>query len=206
MATRPFARRIAVAASLALAGCTAAGNVPPLGYATLPADAVVGAGDPTRAAIINTAYVFGNPASVAGQPDAAARAVANYEYLAVELPYGPRWRGFSPLVSTELAQGQAELRPAIGIAPDAPAQPVVEALYAASRALRAGDRAAAERILSQPIFPAGGVATLQRLAALPLLPRANAATSMAASEMDRQDRQQQDRGGGSGGGGGGGRT
>ncbi|GGC55039.1 hypothetical protein GCM10011504_36680 [Siccirubricoccus deserti] len=202
MATRPIARRTVVLASLALAGCVAAGNVPPGGYATLPADAVVGAGDPTRAAIINTAYVFGNPASVAGRPDAAARAVANFEYLAVELPYGPRWRGFSPLVATEFAQGQAELRPAIGIAPNAPAQPVVDALFAASRALQAGDRAAAERILSSPIFPAGGAATLQRLAALPMLPRANAATSLAASEMDRQDRQQQDRGGGAGGGGG----
>ncbi|MFC7543777.1 hypothetical protein ACFQU2_36020 [Siccirubricoccus deserti] len=155
MATRPIARRTVVLASLALAGCVAAGNVPPGGYATLPADAVVGAGDPTRAAIINTAYVFGNPASVAGRPDAAARAVANFEYLAVELPYGPRWRGFSPLVATEFAQGQAELRPAIGIAPNAPAQPVVDALFAASRALQAGDRAAAERILSSPIFPAG---------------------------------------------------
>jgi hypothetical protein len=202
MSTRLNARRFAVVAGLALAGCATAGNVPPGGYATLPTDAVVGAGDPTRAAIINTAYIFGNPASVAGQPEAAARAVANFEYLAVELPYGPRWRGFSPLVATELAQGQAELRPAIGIAPNAPAQPVVETLYAASRALRAGDRAAAERILSQPIFPAGGAATLQRLAALPMLPRANTATALAASEMDRQDRQQQDRGGGPGGGGG----
>jgi hypothetical protein len=203
MATHPLARRAALLSGLALAGCAAAGSLPPGGFASLPSDAVVGAGDPTRAAIINTAYVFGNPASVAGQPDAAARAVANFEYLAVELPFGPRWRGFSPLVGTEFARAQAELRPAIGIAPNAPAQPVVDALYAASRALRAGDQTAAERILSPPIFLAGGAATLQRLSALPPMPKVNVATSLAASELNRQDFDPRGRGGGSGGGGGG---
>ncbi len=179
---------------LLLSGCTPPG--PPLPSVSLPPDAVQGAGDPTRAAIINTAYVFGSPGSVAGQPAEAAQAVANYEYLAIELRTGPRWAGFSPLVSTEFAQGLPEVRGAIGIAPQAPPQAVIDALYAAARALRAGDTAAAERILSPPIFPAGGAATLQRLAALPLLPRANNATALAASEMNRLDREGERRGGG----------
>ena len=71
---------------------------------------MVGAGDPVRAAMINTAYVFGNPGSVAGQPDQAARAVANYAFLTAELPYGARWRGFNPNVGTELGFGMREVQ------------------------------------------------------------------------------------------------
>jgi hypothetical protein len=62
--------------------------------------------------------------------------------------------------------------------------------------LRAGDTLAAERILAPPLFPAGGAATLQHLAALPPLPRANYATSLAASEMNRLDQEGERRGGG----------
>lgn len=178
---------------LLLPGCTPPG--PPPISVSLPPDAVQGAGDPTRAAIINTAYVFGNPGSVAGRPGEAARAVANFEYLTVELRYGPRWVGFSPLVSTEFARGLPEVRSAVGIAPSAPPQPVIDALYAASRALRAGDIASADRILSPPLFPAGGAATLQRLASLPLLPHANNATALALGEMNRLDQERQRPGG-----------
>ncbi|MXP65934.1 hypothetical protein E0493_21540 [Roseomonas sp. M0104] len=155
----------------------------------LPPDAVEGAGDPTRAAILSTAYVFGNPAALAGRPAEAARAVANYEYLTVEIPAGPRWVGFSPLVGVELRRGLPEVRNAAGIAPEAPPQAVVDALYAASRALRAGDEAAARRLLSPPLFPAGGEATLARLANLPRLRQANFASSLAANELNRQDRE-----------------
>ena len=58
---------------------------------------------------------------------------------------------------------------------------MVDALYAASRALRAGDAEAARRALPLPLFLAGGRVTLARLAALrrcrgrgspPLSPRA----------------------------------
>jgi hypothetical protein len=191
----PGLRSLVLSATL-LSGCVAAG--PPVPSVTLPPDAVQGAGDPTRAAIIGTAYAFGNPASLAGRPAEAARAVAQYEYLTVEIPTGPRWIGFSPLVGLELQKGREDMRAALGIPPAAPPQAVVDALYAASRALQAGDAAAAERILAPPLFLAGGAATLQRLAALPPLPRANYATSLAASEMNRQD---QDHGGRRGGGG-----
>jgi hypothetical protein len=160
----------------------------PLPSVALPPDAVEGAGDPTRAAIINTAYAFANPATLAGRPAEAARAVANYEYLAVEIPTGPRWVGFSPLVGVELRRGLEDVRNAVGIAPDAPPQQVVDMLYVALRALRAGDAEAARRVLQPPFFENGGEATLARLANLPRLPRAEFATSLAASEMNRQDR------------------
>ncbi|MCG7361472.1 hypothetical protein MHZ93_09415 [Roseomonas sp. ACRSG] len=185
----PGRRRLlgAVLAALPLlGGCVS--TAPPLPSVSLPPDAVEGAGDPTRAAIINTAYAFANPASLAGRPEEAARAVANYEYLAVEIPGGPRWVGFSPLVGVELRRGLGEVRQAVGIAPDAPPQLVVNALYAALRALRAGDAEAARRVLQPPLFAGGGEAVLARLANLPRLPQAAFATTFAANEMNRQDR------------------
>jgi hypothetical protein len=193
---RALLLRLLLPALPVLAGCVPAGPPPP--SVGLPPDAVEGAGDPTRAAILNTAYVFGNPASVAGRPAEAARAVANYEYLTVEIPTGPRWVGFSPVVGLELRRGLEDVRAATGIAAGAPPQPVVDALYAAARALRAGDAEAAERILAPPLFPAGGAATVARLAALPPLPRAGFATSLAAGEMNRLDQDGRRGGGGFG--------
>lgn len=183
---------------LPLAGCA---NLPVPPPAALPFDAVQGAGDPTRSAIIGTAYALGTPSSLAGRPGDAARAAANYEHIAVEIPTGPRWRGFSPILGGQLAAGRDELRAALGIAPEAPPQAVIDGLYAAGRALRVGDGAAAERLLSPPVFQAGGAATLQRLAALPLLPRASIAANLTASELDRQERGDTRRGGGGGSGG-----
>jgi hypothetical protein len=169
-----------------LEGC--AGSSPPLPSVSLPPDAVEGAGDPTRAAIINASYAFANIGTLVGRPDEAARAVANYEYLAVEIPTGPRWVGFSPLVGVELRRGLAEVRSAVGISPKAPPQPVVDALYAVIRALRAGDAETAPRALRLPLFEAGGEATLARLGNLPRLPQAAFATTLALNEMNRQDR------------------
>jgi hypothetical protein len=63
-------------AVLLLLGCVTA-EQPPQGYATLPPDAVQGASDPTRAAIIGAAYAFGTSSSLNGQPAAVARALAN---------------------------------------------------------------------------------------------------------------------------------
>jgi hypothetical protein len=185
---------LAVAAAAAAGACAPLGPPPP--SVALPSDAVVGAGDPTRAAIINTAYAFGSPGVLAGRPDEAARAAANFEFIAVEIPYGPRYRGLNAILQPELEAGRAELRSVLGIRPDAPPQAVIDGLYAASRALRAGDTAAADRILSSPVFAAGGQATLQRLAALPPMPRVNVAATHTQQELDRSDRMDRQRGGG----------
>ncbi len=189
-ATPPGLRAAILALPLALAAAACA-PVGPVPTATLPPDAVTGAGDPTRAAIIGTASAFSSPDRLAGRPAEAARAVANYEYLAVELPTGPRWRGFTGTLEGQLLEGRAELRQALGIAPDAPPQAVIDSLYAASRALSAGDQAAAERLLSPPTYQGGGAATLQRLAALPPMPRVNVAAAGAAGELHRMDTQGQ---------------
>ena len=98
-----------------------------------------------------------------------------------------------------LRNAREEVRSALGIQAQAPPQAVVDALFGASRALRANDNAAARRILAPPVFP-NGAQTLQRLADLPLLPTANQATSRATFELDRVGRTGGQGGGGSGGG------
>lgn len=176
---------------LPLLGAACAGRpLPP--SAVLPPDAVQGAGDPTRAAILHTADAFSTPGRLAGRPEEAARAVAEVEHLTVELASGPRWVGFSPLAATQMAAARAEVRGALGIPGTAPPQAVIDQLFAASRAMRAGDPGAAAAVLSPSIFPAGGAATLNRLASLPPLPQTSAATAFAARELTRTD---MDRGG-----------
>ena len=191
-------RRFAILGLLGLVACQPAPNL-----ARLPSDIVPSGGaDPDRAAIIVTGTAFSTPANLAGHPMEAARAVANLEYLAASLPYDPRWTGMNPTVGLSLALGRDEARTALGIAGDAPPQPVIDRLYAASRALAAQDRGAAETLLSAPPFTAGGPITLTRLAALPPMPRANEAGVLAVAEMWRLQREGTEGGGGSGGGGG----
>lgn len=200
---RPSGLRTALAATLcaaSLAACTPGSGYPPPPLVALPFDAVVGAGDPTRAAVFNTAFAFGTPASLVGKPDEAARAAANFEFLTIEIPYGARYRGLNAVLQPELEAGRVELRTVLGVRPDAPPQQVIDALYAAARALQAGDTAAADRILSSPVFTAGGTATLQRLAALPPMPKVATAAVHTQQELDRADRIDRFRGGGSTGG------
>ena len=66
------AAAVVLALSLPLIAC--GGPAPP--HASLPPDAVAGVGDPTRAAIVSTAYAFNVPGSVARRPVDAARAAA----------------------------------------------------------------------------------------------------------------------------------
>ena len=184
-------RVLAVAAVVGLAAC---GPVQP--YASLPRDATAGAGDPTRAAVIGSAYAFaGN--DMAGRPEAAARAAAQVEYLASEIPTGARWIDFNPTVGLELIAARAELHQALGIAADAAPQAVVDGLFAASRALRAGDQAGARQALAAPVFT-DGPGTLRQLASLPPLPRARSATALAERELFRVEQDSQHSSGGDG--------
>jgi hypothetical protein len=160
---------------------------PPQASVVMPEQAVWrGAGDPARGAILSSAYVFGQPATVAGNPAAAAEALGQLEFLAVELATGGRWQGgFDPLVVPLMQQGRAEARAAMGVRPDAAPQNAINAWYIAAAALRAGDRGAAEAALAPVV--AEPPATLQRLAALPYLPRAAAATGRANAALVARD-------------------
>lgn len=196
-------RLCAAAALLAgLAACTPGPSYSPRDNVALPPDSVQGAGDPTRSAILNAAYAFGTPSSLAGRPAEAAVAVAQLDYLASEIPFGPRWREFDPTVGLLLQRARQEVRNYVGVSQDAAPQVVIDAFYTASRALRANDTAAAERILAPPVVPNARQA-LGHLTAMPLLPIANQATARAAQELDRVGRIDGRRGGGNGGGGGG---
>ncbi len=170
-------------ALLTLAGC--GGPLPQT--ATLPRDAVDGATDPLRGAIISSAYAFNNPGGLA-DPWVAARAAANLEFLAVSLPWEARLN-YTPTVNLQLAAARDEMHAALGVAPGASPQAVVDGLYNASRALRLRDAQGAEAALLPAVFPNRG-ATLARLASLGPLPLSATATAMAEGEQMRaeQDR------------------
>ena len=162
--------------------------VPPPGpTASLPADAVIGAGDPLRSAIANTSVAFGSPQRLAGRPAEAAQAVAQMEYLAVEIPNNPRYPGISPTVGHQFAAARHEWRTSLGIPENLPPQPVIESLYAASRALRGGQAGAAAVALPSSVFPQGGQTAVLRLSSLPDLPATNEASVAATEALRRHD-------------------
>ncbi len=141
----------------------------------LPRDSVEGAGDPTRAAVSRTSYAFANQAALAGRPAEMARAIADMEFLAAALPFDPRYQQRDPLLPWQLAQGRAEWRAALGIAPNQPAQPVIDSLYAMARAPGA--------MPGEPLAPEAA----QRLADMPPLPEtARAAAAAARAEAEAQ--------------------
>lgn len=182
-------------ALLLAASLAACGPVAP--WATLPPDAVAGSGDPTRAAILGAGYAFSAPERLAGRPRQAAIATAQLEHLATELPAGPRWVDFSPLVIQDLLRARGEWRDALGIGPAAPPQAVVDGLFATARALSAGDAAAARQALPPEVF-ADPALTLRRLANLPPLPRTQLAAARTEEELRRVDMTQQFSGGAGG--------
>ena len=101
------------------------------------------------------------------------------EYLAVDVPQNNTFStNASPVLVPQLRDARREWRGVLQIAPDAPAQAVINALYAAGRALDAGNSAAAAAALPTSIFLRGGAATIAQLSALPRLPvTASAATT-----------------------------
>lgn len=175
------AARLGTAAALLLVA--ACGPVAP--PVTMPQPPGLVLSDPGRQAINNTAYAFGSQGVLAGRPADAALAIAQAEFLTVDLAVNQRWASFAPRVQQGFAAARAEWRQAVGIAPDAAPQAVIDGLFAARTALLAGDRRAASAALVPPAFVPGGEATLARLAALPPLPLAGRAASDAQGEMWR---------------------
>jgi hypothetical protein len=185
--------RLASTASLLLAlglGACALPSMSSLGLpteqtASLPDDAYSGAGDPLRSAINNTTIAFSSVGELAGRPARAARALAEMEYLKVEVSTNPRSYGGSTTASTIFPIAQGEWRQALGIAPNAAPQAVIDSLFATARALQGGQPRSAEVVLSQPIFTLGGPATLVKLANLPSLPVTNNAAQEASRVLRR---------------------
>ncbi len=187
-----MSRLASTASLLLLLGLGACGNMPSLASmmpteqtANLPDDAYSGAADPMRSAINNTTIAFSATSQLAGRPAQAARAVAEMEYLKVEITTNPRSFGGSTTASTIFPSAQQEWRRALGIAPTAAPQAVIDSMFAVVRALNGGQRQSAEVVLSQPIFTLGGPATLARLANLPSLPVTNNAAQEAGRVLRR---------------------
>jgi hypothetical protein len=144
----------------------------------LPRDSVEGAGDPTRAAVARSAYVFARPVALTGHPGEAARAIADMEFLAAALPFDPRYQQRDPLLPQQLALARAEWRAVLGIAPGQAAQPVIDGLYAVARASAEGKPLR----LADGAFGAGSLARLEDLPPLPQTARAAAAASRVQTE------------------------
>jgi hypothetical protein len=177
---------LSLAAALGLAACAAQQPQP---NARLPYDAVIGAGDPLRSAVATTSTVFSSPDRLAGQPEQAARAVAQMEFVAVEMETNPRFTGEVSISPARYALARDEWRRALGIPAGMAPQRVIDSLYASARALGSGQTEAAAAALPPSVFPQGGAATLTRLAALPDLPLTNQAAVDANDTLRRQDGQ-----------------
>ena len=134
-------------------------------------------------AIETAKYAFAVPARTRNNPLAGAQAALALEYIAGELNTGGRWVHVSALTKMELLRGRRAMHVAVGIAPDAPSQVVIDSLAAASTALRAGNEAAAAHALEIPAFPNGGAATIKILSNLPYIPMANISTMHAAGQI-----------------------
>ena len=173
---------IAICLLLGLAGCGAYRPVV-ADQAQMPAGALGGGLDPDVTAANLAQYAFADSGRVYGRPVDAARAAISLEYLAGAIYNSPRWANVSVLTKDQLLQGRSELRAALGVAPAATAQQVVDTLVAAETALLANDQAGAARALDAAVFPAGGQKTLAVLNNLPYLRMANVATMRLQNQL-----------------------
>lgn len=161
-------RRTILLGALALAACGPTAPPPTIPASAAPGERVI---DPIVRAGNNATAFFRRPQP--NQPAAAARAIADIEFLAGAVPVDARWQTSSATV--QLTQARNQGRQALGIPASAPAQGVIDGLTRAADALDANDRAAAAQALPASIFTAGPEQTLRRLAQPPRIPTAGAA-------------------------------
>lgn len=153
------------------------------------AEYIGGIGDPVRGAALYAPRNLGETGRWNGRPAEAAVAAEQLEFLADALVTDPRWAPVvNPAVPQALAVARAEMRGFLGVPEAAAPQLVITGLRRAAVALRDGSRVRAEAALSSAAFPLGPAMTLQRLSAMPDLPRTREAAGMVAAEFDRLDR------------------
>jgi hypothetical protein len=179
-------RPLIVFAALLAAGC--ASIAPSPDTARLPPNAYGLFADNDVGAINLAQWAFADAARTRNDPADAARAAAAVDYLAGELSSSPRWVAMSPITKGQMLQAREEVRRALGVAPGAPSQLVVDGLLGAANALAAGDRPAATAALRAPVFTWPPEQTLARLSDMPFLPTANLATQRAAQQRFPEDR------------------
>ncbi len=167
-----------LACLLALTGCAPG---PRVDAAQMPPQS--GLSDPSNA-IQYAAWAFASPSRTRNDPASAARAVATLDYLGGALINNPAWMAFSPILADQMVDARTAMRRALGIAPTAPSQFVVNSMLNASAAMTHGDRQAALTFLSGPIYTLGPDQTLALLTNLPFIHMANVATIQAEGAMN----------------------
>ncbi|MCA3390313.1 MAG: hypothetical protein INF65_16940 [Roseomonas sp.] len=175
-------RRVLLLGLLGLGACAAT----PTETAILPEFRGFVSVDPVRYAIDQGADLLTHRGRLTGQPWETARLVQGLEFLAVELPSGPRWNVDLPIAQLAVPAARAEWRRAFGIAPEARAQEVIDSLTELRNAYAEQRPAAAPAALSAPIFTPGGQETLNRFADPPALPRTTRAMIDARQELITQ--------------------
>lgn len=178
----PCDRRVLLLGLLGLGACAAK----PMETAMLPEFGGFVSIDPVRYSIEQGADILSHRNRMTGQPWETARLVQALEFLAVELPNGPRWNVMLPMAQLAVPAARAEWRQAFGIAPDARAQQVIDSLAELRNAFAARSPAGAVAALRAPLFTPGGQETLNRFAAPPALPRSTRALLDARAELATQ--------------------
>jgi len=155
-------------------------NLPrPVPAGLLPTDVDAGRG----AVVVLVQGLQGANAGISGDPARIARMAALLEWLAVDLMSQPRWAPLPRSVREGIGLARDEMRGALGADPLAASPRMAEALAAAYRALRMGNRNAALAALPSSLFPRGSEAALARLSDPGPLPQAEIASAALAERV-----------------------
>ena len=171
-------RRLGPVLAVLLAACTPAADPPDA--ARLPPGSFGLGANADQAAVSIVQSDWADTGRTYGHTAEGARAVALLDYLAGDLATGPNSAGIPPGIRQGLLQARREARQAVGIAPDARSQAVVDRL---AQVFAAPDGRAALAALDAPLFTVGPRATLQRLGNLPYLQAADVAATRAEQAM-----------------------
>jgi len=134
-------------------------------------------------AIALSSWALKDPATTAGNPELAARAIAAEDWLAGQSRLTGEFGLYGPVNESSWVIFRRQARNAIGVPYDAPSQVLVDSLLATADALKAGQTQAATAQLANPIFTKGPQATLAALANLPPLP----GRTLAFADLSRND-------------------
>lgn len=175
-----FPRSATILLCLSAIGCTA---TPPAPQSVQLPPGIYGVYQDNDIGAINQAsWALAAPARTLNDPVDAAKAVLAVDYLADALRVNPRWLQVSPFTLQHMIEARADTRRVVGIQPDAPPQPVANALLQTIAALQTGNQAAVMQALGLPVFTLPPEQTLQILTELPYIRSANIATSEAAAD------------------------
>ena len=171
-------RRIFLAGLIGLGACSG-----PPETARLPEFSSFITVDAVRHSIEQGADMLTNRQRLIGQPWETARLIQALEFLAVELPNGPRWNVVLPMAQISVPGARREWRQAFGIAADARAQEVIDSLSVVRNSFAARSLSGAVDALRPPLFNPGGQGTLNLLGDPPALPRSRRALVDARQEL-----------------------